>query len=257
MPRAGRLLAGFLAAACAAALVVLVVGPWFRVAAVGWGGERLTPAGEIAERLDPVRGMPLLAVDTSALAVALEELPTVADASVRAVLPDRLDVTLSEKEPAFSWLTRGGLLLGASDGTLLSKLPADAELPQPQAALPRVVDDRRASRYLEVGDVIPAGVLNTAERLATLDPARLGSDAKGFAVRIDDEFGFVLEADGAPWKAAFGFYGIDPDETVDEVAARIERQATAVRTLFATQPEHTVGWVDARNPGRVYFRAGG
>ncbi len=32
---------------------------------------------------------------------------------------------------------------------------------------------------------------------------------------------------------------------------------TAVRTLFAEEPEDGIGWVDVRNPGKVYFRAKG
>jgi hypothetical protein len=36
--------------------------------------------------------------------------------------------------------------------------------------------------------------------------------------------------------------------------ARIERQVGGVRTLFAEEPETTIGWLDVRNPGRVYWR---
>jgi hypothetical protein len=30
-----------------------------------------------------------------------------------------------------------------------------------------------------------------------------------------------------------------------------------VRTLFSQEAEDGIGWVDARNPGKVYFRAKG
>ncbi|HEX2221741.1 MAG TPA: FtsQ-type POTRA domain-containing protein, partial [Candidatus Limnocylindria bacterium] len=257
LPRPGRMLAAFLAAATLAGLVALVSGPWLRVAGVGWRGERLTPSDAIADRLVPLHGAPLLAVDTTTLAARLETLPAVADARVRALLPGRVDVTLTEKRPELVWQTRGARFLGAADGTLLVSLPVDAPLTGELAAMPRVVDARRASRYLEVGDVLPATLLDTARRLASLDPARLGSAAGSLALKIEDEHGFVLVPRGVPWRAAFGFYGAEPGETADEVAARVERQVTAVRTLFATHPESTVGWVDARNPGKVYFRAGG
>jgi hypothetical protein len=52
-------------------------------------------------------------------------------------------------------------------------------------------------------------------------------------------------------------YGLDPRETAAEADARLERQVTAVRTLFASRPEAEIGWVDVRNPGKVYFRAKG
>jgi len=41
------------------------------------------------------------------------------------------------------------------------------------------------------------------------------------------------------------------------MTARIASQASAVRTLFAAHPEAGVAWIDARNPGKVYFRARG
>jgi hypothetical protein len=44
---------------------------------------------------------------------------------------------------------------------------------------------------------------------------------------------------------------------IDAPEQQIERQVSAVRTLFAAHPESTVSWVDARNPGKVYFRAKG
>ena len=56
---------------------------------------------------------------------------------------------------------------------------------------------------------------------------------------------------------ALGGYGMDPAETAADAAGRLERQITAVRTLFSTRAEAEIGWVDARNPGKVYFRAKG
>jgi len=52
-------------------------------------------------------------------------------------------------------------------------------------------------------------------------------------------------------------YGLDPRETAAAASARLERQVTAVRTLFASRDETEIGWVDVRNPGKVYFRAKG
>jgi len=59
------------------------------------------------------------------------------------------------------------------------------------------------------------------------------------------------------WQVALGVYGIDPRETATEADERLERQVAAVRTLFAAHAEDEVGWVDVRNPGKVYFRAKG
>jgi hypothetical protein len=73
-------------------------------------------------------------------------------------------------------------------------------------------------------------------------------------VRLDDEFGFGLVAAEPGWEMALGVYGMDPNETASDATARLDRQVTAVRTLFATRSEIEIGWVDARNPGKVYFR---
>ncbi len=113
------------------------------------------------------------------------------------------------------------------------------------------------SRLIRAGDRIPEALLRTALRLASLDPAALGSNAERLGVRLDDEFGLGLVAAEPGWEMAFGVYGTDPDETAGDAAARLERQVTAVRTLFATRVEADIGWVDARNPGKVYFRAKG
>jgi hypothetical protein len=108
-----------------------------------------------------------------------------------------------------------------------------------------------------VGDRIAAAVLATTMRVVAIDPAALGSAAGGLAVRLDDEFGFRLVSEEAGWEVALGVYGTDPRETEAEAAARLDRQVTAVRTLFASRPEADIRWVDVRNPGKVYFRAKG
>jgi hypothetical protein len=43
----------------------------------------------------------------------------------------------------------------------------------------------------------------------------------------------------------------------DASPADIDAQVAAVRTLFAAHRENTIGWVDVRNPGKVYWRPNG
>ncbi|MCV0403980.1 MAG: FtsQ-type POTRA domain-containing protein [Chloroflexi bacterium] len=256
MPSIRRLLAGVGAVAAAAGLIAAVNGPWFRVADVVWAGDQFTSDRDLERILDGHDGVSLLAVDTRSLAARLERLPAVADATVTAKLPDTLDVAIQEREAAFVWQTTTAQLLGDADGRLFAAMPVDASLPEAQHTLPRIVDQRSASRLMTPGDEIPDMLLGTALRLADLDPASLGSSASRLAVRLDDEYGFRLVAADA-WELALGVYGMDPDETPAHAAARLERQVTAVRTLFASRPETEISWVDARNPGKVYFRAKG
>lgn len=254
LPSIRRLLAGLAATAAAAGLVALLNGPWLRVTEVTWAGEAFTTQRDLARVLDRQRGTSVLAVDTVHLRERLERLPAVAEAVVSASLPGRVDVTIVEREAAFVWETASARLLGAADGTLFAALAGDAALGPELAHLPRVADERSMSRLMTAGDRIPDAMLRTALRLAALDPAALGSRAERLSVRLDDEFGFGLVAAEPGWEMALGVYGMDPNETASDATSRLDRQVTAVRTLFATRSEIEIGWVDARNPGKVYFR---
>ena len=249
----GRILALVLFAALTGAGVTLVNGPWLRVERLAHAGERYTPAATLDEILAAYRGLPLLAVDSGAIVQRLRSLPAVATAEVSAVLPDQLRVTIAEKQPAFTWVTSRLRLVGAADGTLIGELPRDAAVPAELASLPAVDDQRRRSRQLIMGDVIPPDELGMALRLLDVKPALLGSASTGLSLRIDAEYGFVLVSVQPGWQAALGFSGLDPAGEEVAAEARFDQQAAAIRTLFATQPEASVRWVDARNPGKVYW----
>jgi len=253
LPSRGRVLALVLFAVLLGAGVTLVNGPWLRVERLAHAGERYTPAATLDEVLAAYRGLPLLAVDSRVIVERLRSLPAVASAEVSAVLPDQLRVTIAEKQPAFTWVTSVLRLVGAADGTLIGELPRDAEVPADLAGLPAIDDQRRGSRGLTMGDVLSTAELSMALRLLEVEPALLGSASSGLSLRIDSEYGFVLVSAQPGWQAALGFYGRDPagDEVAPEV--RFDQQAAAIRTLFAGQPETSVRWVDARNPGRVYW----
>ncbi|MGQ0607998.1 MAG: cell division protein FtsQ/DivIB [Chloroflexota bacterium] len=245
------------AAAATAGLVALLSGPWLRVTDVTWAGGQFTAERDLQQLLDPQRGTSVLAVDTRALSERLERLPAVATAAVSARLPGHVDVAIVEHEAAFVWETSTARLLGAADGILFAALSPETAPDAQLAPLPHVTDERAMSRLMTAGDRIPDTLLRTAIRLASLDPATLGSSAEELSVRLDDEFGFALVSSDPSWELALGVYGMDPNQSASDAAVRLERQVTAVRTLFADRPETEIGWVDARNPGKVYFRAKG
>ena len=257
LPSIRRVLAALGAVASASVLVALLAGPWLRVTEVTWAGEHFTPTRDIERLVSGQRGVSLLALDTGALRHALARLPAVAEASVSASLPGRVEVAIVEREVAFVWETHSARLLGSSDGTLFAAIRGEDALPAEVAGLPRIDDRRGVARLIAVGDRIPDAQLRTALRLAGLDPVALGSGSAELSVRLDDEFGFGLVSSDPAWEMALGVYGTDPAETSADAAARLERQITAVRTLFATRTETEIGWVEARNPGKVYFRAKG
>jgi cell division septal protein FtsQ len=257
LPSIRRLLAGVAAVAAGAGLVAMLTGPWLRVQEVSWSGARYTAADELGSLLDDQEGRSVLSVDTRTLATRLENLPAVSEAVVVASLTGRVEATLTEHEAAFVWQTSSANLLGTADGSIFAALPRDADLPEDLAAVPRVTDERRSGRLVAVGDRVAAALLETTMRILAIDPAALGSSASTLSVRIDDEHGFRLVSADPAWEIALGVYGIDPRVTSAEAAARLERQVTAVRTLFAEESEAGIGWVDVRNPGKVYFRAKG
>ena len=257
LPSIHRLLAAVATIAAVSGLVALLGGPWLRVREVAWEGGSYTQAADVEDVLAEARGRSVLAVDTRELRDRLEELPSIADAEVTASLTGEVRASLVEPGATVIWQAGAGRLLVSADGTLFGALPKDAELSTALASLPMVSDERSLAGRLSVGDRIEPAMLETTMRVVAIDPAALGSKASGLAVRLDDEFGFRLVSDEAGWEVALGVYGTDPRETSAEAAARLDRQVTAVRTLFSSRPEAEIGWVDVRNPGKVYFRAKG
>ena len=257
LPRLGRVLAVLALLVVVGGLAALLNSPWLRVSGVAWAGERYTRDDDLETVLEAERGASVLMVDTASVARTLERLPAVAQARVEATLSGELQVSLVERTPTIVWQTPRGAFLAADDGTLFAVLPGPNALDDELAALPLVEDGRASARLTRVGDVVPSGLVETARRLAALDPAALGSTSARLTLRIDDQYGFMLVSGEPTWRIAFGVYGYDPDLTVEDIASRIDRQVAAVRTLFATEAEAAIAWVDARNPGKVYFRARG
>lgn len=253
LPSRGRVLAVLLFAGLVGGLVTLLNGPWLRVAQVAHAGERYTPPATLLAVLDDYLDRPLLALDSADLEDRLMQLPAVAEARVRPLLPDRLSVEIVEKAAAATWLTPGARLVLAADGAVIATLARGDELTPELAALPAVDDQRSESRWLDVGGAVPPAELAAARRLLDLDPGLIGSAARGFAVRIHDEYGLILVSNAPAWRAAMGFYQAAPGETAEMATARFEAQVTALRTLFVEHREGTVTWVDARNPGKVYW----
>lgn len=254
LPAPGRIAAGLLAAVLAGGLLALINGPWLRVANVAWAGERYTPASQLQRALAVLDGDALLAVDATGLARELERLPAVSTARVEAVLPDTVRVTIVEKVATFVWQTSAVRLLGVADGTLIGQIALTAQLPGDIAALPLIDDRRVESRNIIVGDRIDPATLSAALRLATIEPASLGSAAIDLGLRLTDDDGFLLVSGAPPWQADFGFY---PEGDAGQPASfeeRVESQVAAVRTLFSYEGEAAVGWVDVRDPRRVYWR---
>jgi cell division septal protein FtsQ len=235
-------------------LLALINGPWLRVARVAWAGERYTPASQLQRALASLDGTTLLTIDATAVAAKLERLPAISRATVEAVLPDAVKVHIVEKVAAFVWQTSSVRLIGDADGTLIGQMALKADLPADIAALPLIDDRRVASRQMIVGDRIDSSTLAAALRLSEVEPAELGSTAADLDLRLTDDDGFLLVSNAPAWLADFGFYPDADSGQPGDLGKRVESQVAAVRTLFSFEGESTVGWVDARDPRRVYWR---
>jgi hypothetical protein len=252
-----RLSAAGLLLAVVGGMTWLAMGPALRVQAVTIAGNQWTADSALRRAVASLEGSPLLAVDPTAVAREILGVPGVTGTDVQVVLPDTVTVTVHEAGPAILWRTPAVTLLLNPDGVVIGELARTAAIPEQLAGLPLIDDQRLESRNYIRGDQVEPGEVDAALRLAAVTAADVGSQATGFSVAIDARYGFLLVASGSPWTAALGFFGIDPAETPEAVAARIASQQAAIRTLLATRPEAGVAWIDVRDPGRVYFRARG
>jgi cell division septal protein FtsQ len=167
-------------------------------------GAVYTDPAAVETAVAAARGQNLFRLSTGPLRAALDELPTVASASVGVQLPGTLQVTLRERVPVLVWRVGARRYLADSDGNLFGRL---GDKPPAEAADLVVVDDRRAASVgLSVGTRLDPQDIDAATRLASLVPADVGSAATALQVRVTDENGFVVRADPQGWLAIFGFY---------------------------------------------------
>ena len=168
----------------------------------------------------------LFRVATTTMERALNQLPAVDRAEVRAVLPNRLIVALTEHRPIFIVrAAAGGFVIGDSGVVLQSLASGDATT----FGLP-IVDDRR-DRFapeLTVGGQLDNVTLAAVVRLAALTPEAIESQAERLEITVDDTDGYVVAAEPTGWRAVFGHYTptLRPVETID-------RQVQCLRSRLA------------------------
>lgn len=138
-------------------------------------------------------------VPTGRLEESLLTLPSVVDAQVSVVLPDRMIVRVEERRPILVWAGPVGDHLVDIDGLRFATAGAA------EAGLPRVGDGRTAAVEPRLGDRIDPTDLGAARRLAAVTPPMLGSSASSLILEVSDREGWSLAA-STGWRAIFGFY---------------------------------------------------
>jgi hypothetical protein len=163
---------------------------------------------------------------TSDMRRRLLDLPSVADADVRVVLPNRLVVAITERVAVLRVVHGGATYLLDADGIVLEARAAGAP---PLADLP-LIDDRRDELGVpfEVGQRIDPTEAQAMLQIGALTPALLGSTTTALTFSADDDDGFVVTAVPYGWRAVFGFY-----TPTLRPPTLIARQVQCLRTLLA------------------------
>ncbi len=187
-----------------------------------------------------------LVISTRSMEAALEQLPTVASARVRAILPDQLTVTLTEREPMLAWQLgqdgqdqAAGWLVDVNGIAFapLSDATADERGDGSTGSALPAVDDERTDPALALGGQLDQTDLDVVRTLGNVTPDLVDSKASGLFLSLDDQDGWVLTAPER-WRAVFGHYSetlASPD--------RIAYQVQCLRSLLA-KTERTVNVVN-------------
>jgi hypothetical protein len=249
-------------AAAALALVLVAGAGWgltasetFTVSELEVTGTNLTAPDEVASALALASPAPnAFTLATEPLGSRLEDLPTIAAADVRVVLPDTLRVRLEERRPILVWRTVDQALLVDRQGLVLVDA-ADAAATDAARRLAEVlpsVDDRRTGAGLPgPGSTLEPLQLDIATRLLSLRPADVGSGSTRLTVALDDADGWIVQpAVDDPWTAVFGVYTAElrPPDIVPA-------QVRLLRSLLAGREQKVARAVlaDAEN-GTVVLR---
>ena len=125
-----------------------------RIATVSLSGQRQVSREEIFAAAGVTDHSSLLFLDVAEARARLEAIPWIAEATVRKLYPDRLQITITEREAFALWQQQGKVHVIAADGTVLA-----AKVEPRLASLPFVVGNGAAVKardFLAVLDRFPA-----------------------------------------------------------------------------------------------------
>jgi cell division protein FtsQ len=125
-----------------------------RIAEVSLSGQRQVSREQIFTAAGVTANSSLLFLDVADARAKLEAIPWIAEATVRKLYPDRLQITVTEREAFALWQLNGKVAVIAADGTTLS-----AKLEPRLATLPFVVGPGAAAKardFLAILDKHPA-----------------------------------------------------------------------------------------------------
>jgi cell division septal protein FtsQ len=224
--------------AVGATVVWLTSDPVFRVdpGTVQLEGLRYTDPAEVRAKIGLVGSVraPTVTISTRSMETAIEELPTIASARVRATLPDVLTVAVTEREPILSWRSGDDVWLVDVDGLAFAsaeRSPEDELGDGASGSTMPAVDDLRTDAVMDLGSRLDPIELEVVRSLATVTPKMVSSQEPELFLSLEDEDGWVLTAPGH-WRAVFGHY----TQTL-EPPSRIPSQVQCLKSLLREREE--------------------
>ena len=124
----------------------------FRIATISLSGEKEMSREDILNAIGVTNRTSLLFLDADAARARLLAIPRIGDAAVLKLYPDRLQITITERQAFALWQKDGKVSVIAQDGTVLEPFSGR------YAGLPMVVGkgaERRAKDFLAVVDQYP------------------------------------------------------------------------------------------------------
>ncbi|GAC1320356.1 MAG: hypothetical protein NVSMB2_16240 [Chloroflexota bacterium] len=234
-------------------LAIMVLAGWvvydsassdrFGVRSVHVRGNVLLSPTEI-ESAATVTGANAFWVDRAEVARRVRGLPLVQRVEITTTLPDTVDISIVERQPAAFWISGEASYLVDTEGVILKAVDADTQ--QARACAGQPCDPRLASlptvsqmagAPLNPGDRVDSGALATSARLATLLPS-VGIEPLAFEWTADNGLE-VPTRDG--WRARFdGQANVDAQITalraVRDQLARTKTQAELIDVRFGDRP---------------------
>src|SRR5580658_623122 len=125
----------------------------FRIATISLSGEKEMSREEILDAIGVTNRTSLLFLDADAARARLLAIPRIGDAAVLKLYPDRLQITITERQAFALWQKDGRISVIASDGTVLEPF-----VERRYVGLPLVVGDgaqKQAKDFLAVLDRYP------------------------------------------------------------------------------------------------------
>jgi hypothetical protein len=218
----------------------------FQVQSIHVQGNVLLSQAEV-ERAAAVRGANVFWIDRAEAAERVRRLPLVEHAEITPTLPDGVDVTIVERQPAAFWISGDQTYLVDREGVILKRVDAAAQQAracagQPcdprLAALPAVV--QLDGSPLTPGERVDAQTLETAAQLGRVLPT-LGVLPLGFDWSPD--VGLEVPT-GEGWRVRF--------DSAGDIEQQTRKLLTIREHLASTRTSATV--IDVRFADRPYYR---